>query len=56
MTNDCVSDTKLKWKSKDVWLLRQQVNWQNITVNTVVPNCCKGDKPSQWEYPIFGPL
>jgi len=26
------------------------------TVSTVVLNCCKGDKPSQWEYPIFGPL
>ena len=27
-----------------------------ITVSTVVLNCCKGDRPSQWEYPIFGPL
>jgi len=27
-----------------------------ITVSTVVLNCCKGDKPSQWETPIFGPL
>ena len=27
-----------------------------ITVSMVVLNCCKGDKPSQWEYPIFGPL
>jgi len=28
----------------------------SITVSTVVLNCCKGDKPSQWEYPIFGPM
>ena len=28
----------------------------SITVSTVVLNCCKGDKPSQWEYPIFGSL
>ena len=28
----------------------------DITVSTVVLNCCKGDKPSQWEYPIFAPL
>jgi len=27
-----------------------------LTVSTVVLNCCKGDKPSQWETPIFGPL
>ena len=27
-----------------------------LTVSTVVLNCCKGDRPSQWEYPIFGPL
>ena len=27
-----------------------------ITVSTVVLNCCKGDRPSQWETPIFGPL
>jgi len=27
-----------------------------ITVSTVVLNCCKGDKPSQWESPIFGYL
>jgi len=27
-----------------------------VTVNTVVLNCCKGDRPSQWETPIFGPL
>jgi len=30
--------------------------YTHITVSTVVLNCCKGDKPSQWEYPIFGPL
>jgi len=24
-----------------------------ITVSTVVLNCCKGDRPSQWETPIF---
>jgi len=24
--------------------------------STVVMNCCKGDRPSQWETPIFGPL
>ena len=28
----------------------------DITVSTVVLNCCKGDKPSQWEYTIFWPL
>jgi len=27
-----------------------------ITVSTTVLNCCKGDKPSQWKTPIFGPL
>jgi len=35
----------------------QQGSWLTyITVSTVVLNCCKGDRPSQWEYPIFGPL
>jgi len=24
--------------------------------STVVLNCCKSDRPSQWETPIFGPL
>jgi len=28
----------------------------HITVSTVVLNCCKGNKPSQWETPVFGPL
>jgi len=28
----------------------------DITVTTVVLDCCKGDKPSQWETTIFGPL
>jgi len=27
-----------------------------VTVSTVVLNCCKGDKPSQWETPIFRPV
>ena len=27
-----------------------------ITVSTVVLNCCKGDRPIQWETQIFGPL
>ena len=27
-----------------------------FTVSMVVLNCCKGDKPSQWETPIFRPL
>ena len=31
-------------------------NGAYITVSTVVLNCCKGDRPSQWETPIFGPL
>ena len=30
--------------------------YRYITVSTVVLNCCKGDRPSQWETPIFGPL
>jgi len=29
---------------------------QIITVSTVVLNCCKGDKPSQWQSLIIGPL
>jgi len=34
-----------------------KINMSNyITVITVVLNCCKGDMPSQWETPIFGPL
>ena len=36
----------------------QPASWQclHITVSTVVLNCCKNDRPSQWEYTIFGPL
>jgi len=47
------------------WLTRiiiTELDWMpihrkemNITVSTVVLNCCKGDKPSQWETPIFRP-
>jgi len=28
----------------------------SITVSKEVLNCCKGDKPGQWEYPFFGPV
>ena len=39
-----------------MWLPGTTEIYSLVTVSTVVLNCCKGDRPSQWEYPIFGPL
>jgi len=43
------------WFEDDI--LPQESNSDKlVTVSTVVLNCCKGDRPSQWETPIFRPL
>ena len=53
----CAEDLRGGQKLASPWNEHGFAEWnQWITVSTVVLNCCKGDKPSQWEYPIFGPL
>jgi len=37
----------------DQWFLKYLR--PQITVCTVVQNCCKGDSPCQWNIPIFRP-
>jgi len=34
----------------------EDYQYGHITVSTAVLDCCKGDKPSQWESPFFGSL
>jgi len=51
----CVKDGSCSSSSLSESRRTVLMGYLTITVSTVVLNCCKGDKPSQWEYPIFGP-
>jgi len=51
---DIVSEIKRGWRlaPREVSVLDARKVCTDITVSTVVLNCCKGERPSQWETTI----